>query len=87
MDTDNNTLWELVFWVGSFDPRPVTIKVSTDKNALRAYYESLDKAVTPDKRFPLVEDEEKQDEMLEDEFQHWSIETANHLWLAPLSDK
>jgi rubrerythrin len=80
-------LWELVFWVGSFDLHPVTIKVSTDKSALRAYYESLDKAVNPDKRFPLVEDEEKHNEMLEDEFQHWSIETANHLWLAPLSDK
>ena len=87
METDNNTLWELVFWDGSFDLRPVTIKISTDKNALRAYYESIDKADWPDKRFPLVEDEEKQDEMFRDELRHWSIEAANNLWLAPLSDK
>ena len=89
MNTDNNTqtLFKLVFWDGSFDLLPVTIKVSTDRKALRAYYESLDAAVEPDKRFPLIEDEEKQDEMLDYDMQHWSIETANHLWIAPLSDK
>ena len=89
MNTDNNpqTLFKLVFWDGSFDLLPVTIKVSTDRKALRAYYESLDEGVEHDKQFPLIEDKEKQDEMLEVGLQHWSIETANHLWIAPLSDK
>jgi hypothetical protein len=87
MNTDNNTLWELMFWDGSFDLIPTTIRISTDKNALRAYYESLDRDTNLARRYPLVEDDDLADKMLEQESRHWTITDASNLWLAPLSDK
>jgi hypothetical protein len=79
-------LWELVFWWGSPDIgfEPVNSMISTDRDALREYYESQDT------KFELVEVEEAdrkettRNKMLAGE-EFWEIRDVSDRWVKPLA--
>jgi len=79
-------LWELVFWceVSDFTFEPVNSMISTDRDALREYYESQDT------KFELVEVEEADREettrnkmLVGEEF--WEIRDVSDRWVKPLA--
>jgi hypothetical protein len=79
-------LWELVFWWGSPDIgfEPVNSMISTDRDALREYYESQDT------KFELVEVEEAdrkettRNKMRAGE-EFWEIRDVSDRWVKPLA--
>jgi hypothetical protein len=79
-------LWELVFWceVDDFTFEPVNSMISTDRDALREYYESQDT------KHELVEVEEAdRKEMIRNKIlageEFWEIRDASDRWVKPLA--
>jgi hypothetical protein len=83
-------LWELVFWceVSDFTFEPVSSMISTDRDALREYYESQDDWEST--KFELVEVEEAdrkettRNKMLAGE-EFWEIRDVSDRWVKPLA--